>query len=63
MGDDIKRHCNYYNWGSNPLYDYPCPREYGARCEFYNEFFSVNAKGITSPLCKDCEHYEKKSKL
>lgn len=68
---ETKDDCYYYNWGGDldrlktrPLY----PREYGARCEFHNEFFSSkrqlpdgNHKGL-KPDCGTCEHYDNERK-
>lgn len=52
----IKRECQYYNWGNNPHYDYPAPREYGARCEKHNAFFAQgSAQGPLNPDCSGCQ--------
>jgi hypothetical protein len=57
MGDkkikETNSDCYFYNWGNNLNFDYKCPREYGARCEYYDKFFS--AKNFTGEgLDPDC---------
>lgn len=49
--------CYYYNWGDNPNFEYVCPREYGARCEFHNKFFSAydNTGKDLNPDCTNCQ--------
>jgi len=52
-----KPDCKFYNWGGtdkHPSY----PREYGARCEKYNEFFYRNDDNILEPNCYSCKIYE-----
>lgn len=44
--------CMYYNWGGTGKYT-SYPREYGARCEFYNKFFD-RVDGRLNPNCKRC---------
>ena len=49
--------CYYYNWNNNPNFEYVCPTVYGARCEFYDKFFSAkNQNGEDlDPDCTLCE--------
>ena len=54
MKNKTKRNCKYYNWGNNPDYEYRCPREYGARCEKFNTFFSIINDRL-EPNCFECE--------
>lgn len=50
--------CKYYNWGGGKGY-VSYPREYGARCEKYNEFFS-RANGKLTPQCHGCRFSNEK---
>lgn len=55
---ETKSNCKFYNWNDN--LDYPSyPREYGARCEHHNEFFS-KASGQLKPDCQTCPDYKPK---
>lgn len=50
-----KRGCRFYNWGNNPSYEYPAPREYGARCEKHDAFFLRREHdGPLEPDCAKC---------
>jgi len=55
-----KDDCYFYNWGNG------YPREYGARCEFHETFFSSKrqlAGGYhekLKPNCKKCDEYTPK---
>jgi len=50
-----KRGCPFYNWGDNPNYSYPAPREYGARCEKHGAFFLRREhKAALEPDCSRC---------
>ena len=52
-----KPDCKFYNWNDKEIYT-SYPREYGARCEKYNEFFYRNADNILEPNCYSCKIYE-----
>lgn len=53
--EEPKRECRYYNWGGDLDKRYICyPREYGARCEFYDEFFTRDENGVLNPNCLAC---------
>ncbi len=54
----INKNCYYYNFGDNENFEYKCPIEYGARCEFYDLFFSSkneSGEGL-DPDCSSCEN-------
>lgn len=47
--------CYYYSWGGNFKKDFTSyPREYGARCQFFDKFF-----GHEGPNCKGCKEFLK----
>ena len=49
--------CYYYNWGGDLDKGYVSyPRIYGARCEYYDEFFSSDRMGVLTPNCFKCEY-------
>jgi len=55
------RDCHFYNFGDNPNFEYHCPTTYGARCEFYDKFFSAYTQDPETkmyvnmePSCKKC---------
>jgi hypothetical protein len=51
---ELNRACIYYNWGGDGTKERPSyPREYGARCERYNMFFSRMKSGA-NPDCSTC---------
>lgn len=60
--DQTDSECRYYNWGGSIhrlgdriIADYPSyPREYGARCEYYQKFFIKDSLGRMLPCCKFC---------
>lgn len=53
----IKRNCYYYNLGDNSNFEYECPTSYGARCEFYDKFFTVKSVNMDNldPDCSICD--------
>ena len=49
--------CYYYNWGGDGTKERPSyPREYGAKCEYYDEFFRLYTGGVLKPNCDECPH-------
>lgn len=63
----IERECFFYNHGNNPNFEYRCPLEYGARCEFYDTFFSAYTIDIDTkepvnlkPDCSECPEERKR---
>ncbi len=46
--------CYFYNFGENKNFDYICPSVYGARCEFFDKFFSRSSKEELRPDCSEC---------
>jgi len=55
-----KRDCYFYNWGGDHTKNRPSyPREYGARCEFYKEFFTRDRLGAgLEPNCDECTRFK-----
>ena len=55
--DVINRECEWYNWGGNVEKGYSTyPKEYGARCEYFKEFFDRSRDNILTPSCYKCEY-------
>lgn len=62
MEEQTNPECKYYNWGGSihrkegkVIADYPSyPREYGARCEAHNQFFT-RVDGKLTPCCPKCK--------
>jgi hypothetical protein len=61
------RECFFYNHGNNLNFTYHCPLEYGARCEFYDKFFSAYTFDVETkqylnlnPDCSKCSEERKK---
>ena len=57
--NEMKRDCDFYNWNDNQKYS-SFPREYGARCEFHNQFFKRTRENKIEPSCYKCENYIKR---
>lgn len=49
----VERDCYFYNWGDNPNFEYLCPKPYGARCEYKEEFLTEN-------MCENCKNFKQK---
>lgn len=59
--DTINRKCAHYNWGGDDIYP-SYPKEYGARCEFFDIFFVVRSGGGIFPDCTNCPENRTKEK-
>ena len=63
MKTETKASCYYYNWGGGEEGRPSYPREYGARCEYFDEFFKARSFGkIINPNCKVCPMYNRKKR-
>lgn len=57
----INRNCFYYNLGGEGTKERPSyPSIYGARCEYYNNFFYEDNKGKLRPNCNKCKNIKEK---
>lgn len=58
---ETNSNCQYYNWGGSGKYS-SYPREYGARCEKYDRFFTKDFDGnkeILKPQCWKCKYFKR----
>lgn len=60
------RECYFYNHGNNSNFEYRCPTAYGARCEFFDTFFSAYSLDNETkeyldmkPSCSKCSEERK----
>ena len=53
-----KSYCYYYNHGGDIQRGYNIyPREYGARCEYYQTMFEIK-NSLLNPHCNTCHNYQ-----
>ncbi len=54
------RDCYFYDWGgSGKLHTCDSyPRKMGARCAYFDEWFTRNTDGVLHPNCTTCNKYK-----
>jgi len=58
MKEKTKRECYFYDWGgTGRLFECNAySTAYGARCDFFNQFFSEK-EGTLTPNCETCDKF------